>query len=242
MYGKSHSSWGVPGMYGRGENIELHKNSNHDFIITRHFTTTASVGNSGKSYYVDTSEVSTKSYKRVPIDKIRLWLTQLNTNKEYFTTAFIKNKLTIPTKKEIFKVAKKYDKLWMLSGRDADKAHTKKALFEIQSFYELDSFLLFFKETTVVNEMTVIDSYNRLNIMTINGSDTTEYWCQFFEPLGQPIMRFNNKNYSMGIKVFNLEANTSAQDFLPRNSIISKVLDIDNIKETYIKWYLDKKM
>ena len=90
--------------------------------------------------------------------------------------------------------------------------------------------------------MIVIDSYNGLRIKAIKNNDTTEYHCQFFEPLGQPIVRYDHRNFMTSSKVFNLEANTSAQSFLPANSIISKVLDINNIKGLYIKWYLDKVM
>lgn len=105
----------------------------------------------------------------------------------------------------------------------------------------LDSFLIF-KRPTIEYDMIVTDSYHGLSVMTIQNSDTTEYRCLFFEPLGQPIIRYENRNYMKRSKIFNLEANTSAQNFLPQNSMTYKVLDLDNIKEEYIKWYLDKVM
>lgn len=243
-YGKSHNSWGNPRIYGRGEVIELLKTSNSDFIILRNFTTAASAGNDGKTFHKDTTELNTKIFQAIKKEKIQFWLTQLNTNKENFTVTFIRPKLTPPTKNEILQVAKKYDKLWMLTDTDfdrEDKADARKAIKEMKAFVALDSFLIF-KRQTIEYEMIVTDNYNGLRIMTIKNSDTTEYRCQFFEPLGQPITRYDNRNYMRSSKVFNLEANTSAQTFLPKNSMINKVLDIDNIKEEYIKWYLDKKM
>jgi len=152
--------------------------------------------------------------------------------------------LTTPTKNEILQVAKKYDKLWMLTDTEfdkEDKADARKAIKEIKMFVGLDSFLIF-KRLTIEYEMIVTDNYNGLRITTIKNRDTTEYRCQFFEPLGQPITRYDNRNYMTSSKVFNLEANTSAQIFLPKGSMIGKVLDINNIREEYIKWYLDKKM
>ena len=111
----------------------------------------------------------------------------------------------------------------------------------MKGFYGLDSFLIF-KRPTIEYEMVVIDNYNKLRIITAKNNDTTEYRCQFFEPLGQPTIRYDNKNYMKCSKVFNLEANTSAQSFLPKSSIIYRVLDLNNIKDAYIKWYLDNKM
>ena len=243
-YGKSHSSWGDPGIYGRGEVIELSKTSNGDFLISRFFTTTASAGDDGKTFRKDTTELSTKTFQAIKKEIIQFWLTQLNTNKENFTISFIRAKLTTPTKKEIIQVAKKYDKLWMLTDSDfdrEDKADAKKAIKEMKTFVAFDSFLIS-KRPTIEYEMIITDNYNGLRITTIKNTDTTEYRCQFFEPLGQPITRYDNRNYLTSSKVFNLEANTSAQTFLPKSSMISKVLDLDNIKEEYIKWYLDKKM
>lgn len=243
-YGKSHSSWGDPGIYGGGEIIELLKTPKGDFIISRHITTTASAGDDGKTFRKDTTELSTKTYRAIRKEQVQFWLTQLNTNKENFNVSFIRPKLTALTRNEILQVAKKYNKLWLLTDTSfdrEDKAYAKKAIKEMQSFAALDSFLAF-KRPTIEFEMIVTDNYNGLIITTIKNSDTTEYRCQFFQPLGQPISRYVNRKYLTGSKVFNLEANTSAQIFLPKNSMISKVLDLNNIKEEYIKWYLDKKM
>lgn len=243
-YGKSHSSWGDPGIYGRGEEIELLKTSNGDFKISRHFTTTASAGIDGKTFSKDTTQLRTNSLKIINKGIIQYWLTQLNTNKENFTVSFIKPQLTTPTKKEILQVAKKYDKLWMLTDSDfdrEDKADARKGIKEIKKFVGLDSFLIF-KRPTIECDMVVIDSYNRLRITTISNTDTTEYRCQFFQPLGQPVTCYQHKDFMKGVKVFNLEVNTFTQTFLPKSSMISKVLDLDNIKEEYIKWYLDKRL
>lgn len=122
-----------------------------------------------------------------------------------------------------------------------DKADAKKAIKEMKTFLAFDSFLIFKRPTTEF-EMIVTDNYNGLRIMTIKNTDTTEYRCQFFEALGQPITRYDNRNYMTSSKIFNLEVNTTGQIFLPKSSMISKVFNLDNIKEEYIKWYLEKRM
>ena len=137
-----------------------------------------------------------------------------------------------------------YDQLDLLKDSDfdrEDKVYVKKKIKEMKQFYEFDSFLVS-KRPTIEYDMIVTDASNMVIIKTINYNETIEYRSQFFESFGQPISRYVNRNYSGGSKVFNLEANTSAQRFLPKNSMISKVLDLNNIKEDYIKWYLSNKM
>jgi hypothetical protein len=240
-YGRNHGSWGEPGIYARSETIQFTKTSTDDYKISRYYRVNASAGNDGKTFRKDTIELTTKEFGIIPKEKIIYWLTQLNTNKENFTVGFIKPLLKQPARREIYQAAKKYDLLWKLKGSDADKADTKKAINDIQSFYKFDSFIIF-KRPTIEFDMVVVDSYNGLRISTIKNSDTTEYRCQFNKSLGQPIVRYNHKDYSTSTKVFNLEANTWAQTFLPTNSVAKKVLDINNIEGDYIKWYLDKVM
>ncbi|GAO41772.1 hypothetical protein FPE01S_01_07860 [Flavihumibacter petaseus NBRC 106054] len=225
--------------------IEFSKASDRQFEISRYFTTTSSAGDDGKTYRKDTTELDTDIYPRIDIDKIQIWLTQLNTNKENFTVSFIKPKLATPTRKEILSAAKRNDQIWKLTGEGEDyfdrddKAEARKAIKEMKKYAGLDSFLIF-KRPTIEYDMVVIDSYNGLRILTIQSTDTTEYRCQFYEPLGQPITRYAKRNYMAGSSVFNLEANTAALAFLPKNSMTSEVLSLDNIKEQYIKWYLDR--
>ena len=245
-YGRSHNSWGNPGIYGRGEVIELIRTATNDFRISRYYTTTASAGDDGKSYSQDTIELNINKYQTVLKEKIQFWLTQLNTSKENFTESFIKSKLSKPTKNEILTAARKYNQLWMLTGEGEDyfdkedKADARSAIRKMKSLVGLDSFLIY-KRPTIEDDLVVTDSYHGLRILTIQSNgDTTEYRCQFFEPLGQPITRFAKRNYMDRAKFFNLEANTSALSFLPRNSMTGKALSLDNIKEQYIKWYLDR--
>ena len=244
QYVKSHNSWGNPGIYGRWEVIEFSKTSNDNFKISRHVSATLSAGDDGKTFHNDTIELSTKTSKIITKEKIKYWLTQLNTNEDNFTLSYIKPQLKMLSKNEIFKVAKKYNELWILDDTDfdrEDKAYSKKAINEMKRYYGLDSFLIY-KRPTIEDDKVVTDNYNGLIISTINNTDTTEYRCQFYEPLGQPIIRYNNRNYTKSSKVFNLIANVSAQTLLPKSSMISKALDLNNIKEDYIIWYLKMRM
>lgn len=240
-YGKGHYSLGRPGVYGKGEILELSRTQSGDFKFTRRISIVASAGNDGKTLHKDSIRFSTKNLATVPKEKIQYWLTQLNTDKQNFTPSFIEPRLATPEKREIVEVAKKYDELWKLRGFDADRDGSRKKIEEIQSFNMLDSFLLY-QKIVVSPGIASDDIYNDLKITTISDVDTTEYRCQFFESPGQPISRYRNRSYSTVSKIVNLEANTAAQDFLPKHSMIYRVLDINRITEDYIDWYLDRKM
>ena len=124
--------------------------------------------------------------------------------------------LSCKNKKEILKAAKSIDnKLFF----DKDFKEEKKAVIEkIKTFYKIDSFLISIKPD--INVVVVrSDSWNGLRIEVINENDTTVYQCQFWVPLGQPIYRYDHKNISISKTIINLEANTSAQVFLPKESI-----------------------
>ena len=89
-YGRNHGSWDEPGIYARSETIELTKTSTEDFKISRYYRVNASVSNNGKTFSKDTIELSPKEFEIIPKENISYWLTQLNTDKQNFTTEFIK--------------------------------------------------------------------------------------------------------------------------------------------------------
>lgn len=236
-YSKGHNSWDDPGIYGRSEQIEFSPSGKENFKLTKYFKVDYSAGVDGKTFTKDTIQISTKKYSEINRLYFQNWLTQLNTQKENFTEAFIKPKLTQPNKKEISAVAKSLDKELFF---DKDFSEERKEVTKkIQSFYRLDSFLILTRPN-IEYLMVVIDNWNRLRIEVIKQSDTTIYQCQFFVPLGQPVYRYDHKDFSNEKRVFNLEINSCAQKFLPKKSLIYKILDIDNIKERYIKWCLEK--
>ncbi|MFC4230981.1 hypothetical protein ACFOW1_03705 [Parasediminibacterium paludis] len=236
-YSKGHSSWNNPGVYGNSEQIEFIATSDSNFSLTRYFKVAYSAGKDGKTFTKDTSELPINKYGAVNKQYFQNWLAQLNTQKENYTENFVKPRLIKPTKREIIIVAKSIDKELFF---DKDFKENRKAITEkIQNFYKLDSFLILTKPD-IENLMVVTDNWHRLRIQVVNNNDTTIYQCQFWVPLGQPISRYDHKDFSNSKTISNLEANTSAQVFLPNDSETFKILDMNNIKERYIKWCLEK--
>ncbi|POY34673.1 hypothetical protein C3K47_19180 [Solitalea longa] len=236
-YSKGHSSWNKPGIYGRSEQIEITCGVDRIYKLTSYFRVNYSAGTDGKTFTKDT--VSMSSSKIVYIDQLQIhnWLVQINTPKENFTVSFVQPHLSKITEKEISVVAKVMQKDAFF---DKDfKEERKDAIRKVQNFFNLDSFLVETRANTE-NQMIVTDSWDKLRIEVIKNKDTTTYDSQFFVPLGQPLQRFNHKDFTTESIVYNLEANISAQEFLPKGSLIYKVFDFNSIKEHYIYWYLDK--
>lgn len=236
-YSKGHSSWNNPGIYGNSEQIEFTPTNDSNTNLTRFYKVAYSAGKDGKTFTKDTTDLTIQKYAAINSQHFQYWLNQLNTLKENYSEAFVKPLLKKSSKKEISQVAKSIDKELFF---DRDFKKERKAIIEkIQEFYKIDSFLLLTKPE-ILNDLIVSDSWHRLRIEVVNNSDTTIYQSQFWTPLGQPINRYEHKNFSKSKTIINLEANTSAQVFLPKESLTHKILDINTIKKDYIKWCLEK--
>lgn len=236
-YSKGHNSWNNPGIFGNSEQIEFTPTNDSSIALTRFFKVAYSAGKGDKTFTKDTTELTIKKYAAINRKHFQNWLTQLNTQKENYTETFVKPWLTKTNTKEITKVAKSVNKELFF---DRDFKEERKAIIgKIQTLYKIDSFLILTKPD-IENLMAVTDNWHRLRIEVVNNNDTTIYQSQFWALLGQPISRYAHKNFSNPKTIFNLEANTSARVFLPKESLTFKILDINNIKDLYIKWCLEK--
>ena len=238
LYSKGHNSWGHPGVYGTSEYIDFCPSSDGNFKLTRFYKVSYSAGTDGKTFQKDTTELAITKHSKVDRKNIQTWLTELNTNKENYNAAFVKSWLTKPTKKEIISIAKSNRKSLFF---DKDfKEEKRDVIKKIQNFYQLDSFLIQSKPNPEYS-MMVTDTWHNLRIEVIRNTDTTIYQSQFFfDPFGQPISCYLHKDYSKEKNIINLQANTSAQIFLPKESLTYKNLDLNNIKNKFIKDWIDK--
>ncbi|WP_243346968.1 hypothetical protein [Parabacteroides sp. FAFU027] len=236
-YSKGHNSWNNPGIYGNSEQIEYTQTNDNNFRLTRFFRVACSAGKNGRTFTKDTTEFSTKKHAMPNKHYVKNWLIQLNTHKENYNDAFVKPLLTKPDKKTIAYVAKSIDQELFF---DKDfKKERKTITKKIQTFYRLDSFLIQTKPN-IENSFVVTDVWHNLRIEVINNNDSTIYQSQFWDPFGQPISRYEHYKYRNEINIINLEANIFARAFLPKGSLTFKILDINNVKQEYIKWCLKK--
>ena len=236
-YSKGHSTWERNEVYSNSEIIEFTATSEGNFRITRFYTISHSVREKGKKFTQDSIELPTKKYTEVSGLYIQNMLTQLNTHKENYSESFVKSRVVKPSTKEIKKIAKSIDEQLFF---DRDFKEERRAISKkIRNLHNLDSFLLETKPETGILSI-VSDAWHYLSINAISTADTTNYHFNFFKPLGQPISWFEDNKFNKVKIISNLEANTTAQQFIPKESRTFKILDMNNIKEHYIEWYLEK--
>jgi hypothetical protein len=231
------SSWNN-GVYSRQEIIELSKDKNGDFKISKHQKVVFTRKNEKR--IKDTTVFKTKNYTIIPKNEIESLIKELNSNQENYTEAFLKKEFTKSTRKEILKVAKKTDNRNYFINSDDTKEEIDDKYLEIQEYKYLDKFLdnnKPFKNDAIT---IVVDAWNLLYIITTSEKETKKYRFQFFEtPSGQPVSKSDDVTKVTENQVINLNVNLIIQKVLPKNSEINKVIDIDNIKTKYLYWFFE---
>ncbi|MEP6612206.1 MAG: hypothetical protein ABJA76_09990 [Mucilaginibacter sp.] len=230
------NSWGVPGVYSRGENIEITAVNSTTYKITKHYKVVKYVAKDSLTYINDTTYLKTKTYRRIPQSSIHLLFQQLNTNADNFDPAFIRPYLKSPTKKQILAVAHKIDKTYLFEDDDEeDNAKIRK----IEKFDKLDSFINLNKPDVNV-DFNVVDAWDGFNISYISRKDTIKFQGNFFKVLGQPVSRQPNNKSGAWVKVANLKINIIADGILPPSSDLKKAIELNSLTTDYIEWYLEK--
>ncbi len=234
-YSKGHNSWGDTGLYSTSEIIEMVPVSKNQYKIALYLNV-LSYASPGR-YWKDTTKLKTTNYKPVDGSKVDTILKQLNTAKQNFNIDFIRPHLKQPTKQQIIKLAKLRDLYYKL--KDEDEDDTKIVVNKLKRFDKLDSFITTHKPSP--NAMVVMDAWKYSRLRFINNKDTLTYQNQFLELLGQPFENLTkNKNHQAENGVINLEINTSLGAILPKSSLLKAAVEINNLTEEYIKWYLEK--
>jgi hypothetical protein len=223
------------GVYSRKEIIELIKDENGDFKISKHQKVVFTRKN--EKFIKDTTAFKIKNYPIIPKNEIESLIKELNSNQENYTEAFLKKEFTKPTRKEILKVAKKTDNSDYFINSDDTKEEIDDKYLEIQEYKYLDKFLdnnKPFKNDAIT---IVVDAWNLLSIITTSEKETKKYRFQFFEASGQPFSISDKDDKET--HAINLNVNLIIKKVLPKNSEINKTVDINNIKTKYLYWFFE---
>ena len=236
-YYRGGNSWGVPGIYGRGENIEITAVNPTTYKITKYYKIVNSIAKDSVTTVRDTTNFKTSKSRPIKKNTIDLLLTLLNTNRDNFNSDFIKPKLKKPTKKEILALAAKIDRTYLFE--DDDPSETRETIEKIQNFDKIDSFVN--RHHPDINWITVFGSdYNEsLRISIVTAGQTERYICSFQELLGQPFTKMG-ENSKDEKRVINLQINTTVANLLPNNSLLKKIIDINHFTESYAEWYINE--
>jgi hypothetical protein len=233
------SSWGNPGIYSRGEVMELVPDGRGNFVYSYYIKKTASAGKDGNTFSKDSVMVSVVKFKPVSAAVITEWLTELKTDRNNLTVGYLLPLLDKPAKKQMKRVAETIGRSEEFEKSDYNEGEEmRKLVANLRNFKGLDHCL----EKMMAdgrNSLIVIDAFDSLMITVYSENNKTVYHSQFFDPLGQPVHRSFNGNYLSQTPVVNLDANVAARRFLPKDSLIYNVLDLNTFTDYYIAWYLE---
>jgi len=162
-------------------------------------------------------------------------LKQLNQNQDNFNTDFLNSNFSKKiTQKDILKIAKKRGQTyWFI---DIDKETEKIDDFGKQKIKEIRNFKNFEKYIEDVKPktdafMAVSDAWNFAKLGYVNSTLTDRM--DFNSILGQPILKSDNTT-----QIINLNVNLILLKILPKESLLSKKVDFENIKDGYINWFI----
>lgn len=154
-------------------------------------------------------------------------LKQLNQNEDNFNADFLSSKFSTGiAEKEILKIAKK-NELKYLFIDDSGKEKIK----EIQSLKNFEKYIEDVKPKTDTF-MAVSDAWNFARLGYAN-STLTDRMDFLNSILGQPILKSDNTT-----QIINLNVNLILLKILPKESLLSKKVDFENIKDGYINWFI----
>jgi hypothetical protein len=227
------------GIYSRNEIFELVKKENGDFKFISYLKVNDVKKN--KIFTKDTVVIKIEKYPIITKNEIQNLLRELNTNRDNYTAAFLKQNFTKPTKNEILKIAKKSDQKSYFKNDYDEKEDTKKKYSQIQEYKYFDEFISIGKPDIEKFELT-FDAWNSLGIITFSKEKTIIYNSQYFKNCGQPIsIQDISIKDDHNEQIINLNVNLIIQKILPKSSAISKIVDLNDIKLKYINWFLENK-
>jgi hypothetical protein len=239
-YDKGHYTFGSSGRYSISEILEYSKLNNLTFQVSNHIRLKRYYDSATNSITVDTIRLSFSKMSILDSRAEKLFR-ELNISKDNFTADYVKPFLKAPTKKEVLQTANKYGLKWMLESEYSDREDRRKLYKNIKQFLLLDTFLLM-KKPNAEYDLVITDAWNGLSITCLSGTDTIEYRSQYFELFGQPVKKYVNKKYRESKKFINLEINNAIKELVPANSLIRKAVDLNQLKEEYITWFIKLKM
>ncbi len=239
-YDKGYYTFGSSGSYSINEIIEYSRLKNTTFQIINHIQLKKYYDSATNSISIDTIRLS---FSKKPISHSRTekLFRELNISRDNFNADYVKPFLKEPTNKEIINIVNKNDLKWMFENDYSDRKDRRNLFKNIKIFLLLDTFLLI-KKPNPEYDVVFSDVWNVLLITCLNGVDTIEYRSQYFELFGQPVKKYVNKKYSDNKNFINLEINNSIKEFVPANSLISQAVDLNQLKEEYISWFIKTKM
>jgi hypothetical protein len=232
------NSWGKPGIYSRGNYLELVPDGNGDFVYSVYMKKWASAGDDGNTFTNDSVVLSVNKLKTLPRQKIYSLVNELSADRNNFTTDFLVPRLARPTKKQMMEVAAASDDAEYFELNEYnERGDIRRLVNEIRSFKKFEDYI---KDTSVASHESVmlIDAFDMMRISIYSKNSMLIFDSQYFKPLGQPIEKYPKANFLHKTTAINLMVNIILREILPKDSMLHEVVDLNAVTNDYIKWYL----
>jgi hypothetical protein len=224
-YSIGHYNFGETGEYERKEIFKFKPNGK-TFVLTEFQSISNQYDYNPESLKNDLKVSDTvKKFLNRKIEKTEIenLIKQLNQNENNFNTDFLKSNFSGKIdRKDILKIAKKREQKYLFEGESG-----KAKITGIQNFKNFEEYIQVINpETNLV--IVSIDAWNFAELAFSNSIHRMD----FNSILGQPISNNNSAN------IINLKVNLILLKILPKESLLSKKLGFENLKEGYIDWYI----
>ncbi len=231
--------WNKDGIYSKSENFDFIRKQDGDYVLSKHFVILEKVKKS--VYQKDTIFKTIRQLKVIPKSESYILLAELNTNNDNFTEQYLREHFSKPTKRELRKIARSVnEESYFIKNKYQNRIDIKENYWRLQSFDLLEKYIETnqpkISETVVTN-----DGWNYLEINIFGQNNSIVYSLDFLNYAGQPITIRNISNISTITTVINLDVNIILKNLIPEKTLPSKELDLDNIRDNYIAWYLQNK-
>lgn len=236
QFGESHNDWKTPGIYSRQEIITYTRTDNHTFSLSSCYRITQKLSSDSITRYTDSLKLHNRKHIILPAATVKNLLTELSTDRQNFTTAYLQPQLAPPVPREVRRLAVKYGHGYKFTDKDWDKADHDTIYNRMFRFYRFDKFLKM-KQPKKGMVTVVLDAYRGYRITFQTEKDTIRYDGSFFQPLAQPVARYRNHDFEHPTQVVNLNINTMVAQLLPDQSLFKQYLSFNSIIPFYVEWY-----
>ena len=177
--------------------------------------------------------------KKIEKREIENLINQLNINENNFNVDFFSSNLSKKiSQKDILKIAEKREqKYWFVDDENGKvDEFGKEKMKDIRNFRYFGEYIQ--SVTPKIDEFKIVsDAWNfaELGFSNLN----SVYRLDFHSVLGQPIMKNNNSDNWK--QIINLNVNLILLKILPKESLLIKEIEFENLIESYINWYIENR-
>jgi hypothetical protein len=232
-----------PDAYGIEEIIQFSKSLNDRdlYYLTQYLRINEKIDNINPPS-IDTLFIKPRNVQVIKGELFDELMKTLSNSENNFTQQFMRPYLNKLKAKDIIAVIKQphFKSLYSESRIENSRKERSRAIKEIKSYFQLDSFLIKELENTQFR-FYVPEALHQMTICFIMANDTIAYKSDFLgHPLRQPFILMNRKGSYTKKATTNLNINLNLMKILPKGSLLKEKMDFNSISEDYIKWYLKR--